>query len=105
MLAVSSIFGIHLEDIQYTTTVVTVEPSHIEFFVPECYEELYCFSYNPNSAKEERQQGWAFVDLKAEYSRMGLPNSLWKVTPVNCDYKVDRLEEMPLVFSINPVIG
>ncbi|XP_046880718.1 myotubularin-related protein 7a [Hypomesus transpacificus] len=65
-----------------------VHMSLIRLSHPECYEELYCFSYNPNSAKEERQQGWAFVDLKAEYSRMGLPNSLWKVTPVNCDYKV-----------------
>lgn len=55
---------------------------------PESYEELYCFSYNPNGAKEQRQLDWAFLDLKAEYGRMGLPNSLWKLSPVNCEYKV-----------------
>ncbi|XP_034037794.1 myotubularin-related protein 7a [Thalassophryne amazonica] len=55
---------------------------------PECYEELYCFSYKPNVDKEERWQEWDFLDLKADYSRMGLPNSLWKLSPVNQHYKV-----------------
>uniref|UniRef100_A0A667ZLA5 Myotubularin related protein 7a n=1 Tax=Myripristis murdjan TaxID=586833 RepID=A0A667ZLA5_9TELE len=55
---------------------------------PECYEELYCFSYKPNIDKEERQQQWDFLDLKAEFSRMGVPNSLWKLSSVNRDYKV-----------------
>ncbi|XP_042349294.1 myotubularin-related protein 7a isoform X2 [Plectropomus leopardus] len=55
---------------------------------PEHYEELYCFSYKPNIDEEDRRQEWDFLDLKADYSRMGLPNSLWKLSPVNQHYKV-----------------
>lgn len=55
---------------------------------PERYEELYCFSYKPNVDEEERRQEWDLLDLKADYSRMGLPNSLWKLSPVNQHYKV-----------------
>lgn len=51
-------------------------------------EELYCFSYKPNVDEEERRREWDFLDLKADYSRMGLPNSLWKLSPVNQHYKV-----------------
>ncbi|KAG8004224.1 Myotubularin-related protein 7 [Nibea albiflora] len=54
---------------------------------PESYEELYCFSYKPNVDDEERRQEWDFLDLKADYSRMGLPNSLWKLSPINQHYK------------------
>lgn len=56
----------------------------------ESYKELYCFSYKPNVDEEERLQEWDFLDLKADYSRMGLPNSLWKLSPVNCHYKVSE---------------
>ena len=56
----------------------------------ESYEELYCFSYKPNVDEEERLQEWEFLDLKADYSRMGLPNSLWKLSPVNHHYKVSE---------------
>uniref|UniRef100_A0A8C1U0V7 Myotubularin related protein 7a n=1 Tax=Cyprinus carpio TaxID=7962 RepID=A0A8C1U0V7_CYPCA len=52
------------------------------------YEELYCFSFNPNVGKAEREHSWDFLDLKAEYSRMGLPNKLWHVTPINREYRV-----------------
>uniref|UniRef100_A0A8C2WFM2 Myotubularin related protein 7a n=1 Tax=Cyclopterus lumpus TaxID=8103 RepID=A0A8C2WFM2_CYCLU len=55
---------------------------------PERCEELYCFSYKPNVDEAERRQEWDFLDLKADYSRMGLPNSLWKFSPVNQHYKV-----------------
>uniref|UniRef100_A0A3B5A596 Myotubularin related protein 7 n=1 Tax=Stegastes partitus TaxID=144197 RepID=A0A3B5A596_9TELE len=55
---------------------------------PESYEELYCFSYKPNVDEVERRQEWDFLDLKADYSRMGLPNSLWKLSPVNRHHKV-----------------
>ncbi|MGH0153740.1 UNVERIFIED_CONTAM: hypothetical protein FKN15_061212, partial [Acipenser sinensis] len=55
---------------------------------PEKYEELYCFSFNPNLDKEDREQAWNFIDLKAEYNRMGVPNQLWHITHVNRDYGV-----------------
>ncbi|KAF7648385.1 hypothetical protein LDENG_00157820 [Lucifuga dentata] len=55
---------------------------------PACYEELPCFFDHPNVDKEERQQEWEFLDVKADYSRMGIPNSLWKLSPVNRQYEV-----------------
>uniref|UniRef100_A0A8D0DHR4 Myotubularin related protein 7a n=1 Tax=Sander lucioperca TaxID=283035 RepID=A0A8D0DHR4_SANLU len=57
---------------------------------PERHTELYCFSYKPNVDEKERCQEWDFLDLKADYSRMGLPNSLWKLSPVNQHYKVSE---------------
>uniref|UniRef100_H3CF16 Myotubularin related protein 7a n=1 Tax=Tetraodon nigroviridis TaxID=99883 RepID=H3CF16_TETNG len=55
---------------------------------PERYKELYCFSYNSNTDEQERQQEWAALDVTADYNRMGLPNSLWKLSSVNQQYKV-----------------
>ncbi|KAJ8015140.1 hypothetical protein DPEC_G00023060 [Dallia pectoralis] len=55
---------------------------------PEQYEELYCFSYDANSDREEREKAWDFLNLKSEYSRMGLPNRLWRLSPINHHYKV-----------------
>ncbi|XP_072352954.1 myotubularin-related protein 7b isoform X4 [Scyliorhinus torazame] len=55
---------------------------------PVKYEELYCFSFNPKQEKNERGRGWNLTDLKAEYNRMGVPNSLWQVSHVNRDYGV-----------------
>uniref|UniRef100_A0AAR2K313 Phosphatidylinositol-3-phosphatase n=1 Tax=Pygocentrus nattereri TaxID=42514 RepID=A0AAR2K313_PYGNA len=52
------------------------------------YEELYCFSFKPNIDKAERDQAWDFIDLRAEYSRMGVPNKLWHVSPINREYRV-----------------
>jgi myotubularin-related protein 6/7/8 len=54
----------------------------------EQYEELYCFSYKPNVDEAERKEEWSFLNLKAEYRRLGIPNSLWKSSPVNQSYKV-----------------
>ena len=60
------------------------------FCLAESYTELYCFSYKPNVDEEERRQEWDFLDLKADYSRMGLPNSLWKLSSLNQHYKVSE---------------
>lgn len=76
--------------LQYTFLYFNV-PGHFLMFFPclaEKYEELYCFSFNPNADKAERELSWDFLDLKAEYSRMGLPNKLWHVTPINREYRV-----------------
>ncbi|KAG9272614.1 myotubularin-related protein 7 [Astyanax mexicanus] len=54
----------------------------------ERYEELYCFSFKPNLDKTERDQAWNFIDLRAEYSRMGVPNKLWHLSPINREYRV-----------------
>ena len=56
----------------------------------ESYEELYCFSFKPNVDEEERLLEWAFLDVRADYGRMGLPNSQWKLSPVNKHYKVSE---------------
>ncbi|XP_017328822.1 myotubularin-related protein 7a isoform X2 [Ictalurus punctatus] len=55
---------------------------------PERYEELYCFSFKTNFNKAERDENWDFIDMKAEYSRMGVPNKLWHVTSINREYRV-----------------
>lgn len=60
-------------------------------FPAERYEELYCFSYQPNADEDVRRQEWGFFDFKADYSRMGLPNAQWKLSPINKNYKVSRL--------------
>lgn len=58
------------------------------FGTTERYEELYCFSYNSNADEQERRREWALLDVTADYNRMGLPNALWKLSPVNQQYKV-----------------
>ncbi|XP_059407984.1 myotubularin-related protein 7b isoform X1 [Carassius carassius] len=55
---------------------------------PECYGELFCFSFNPNLDKELREKAWGFIDLKAEFSRMGIPSNLWHVTAANHEYRL-----------------
>uniref|UniRef100_A0A4W3IS19 Myotubularin related protein 7a n=1 Tax=Callorhinchus milii TaxID=7868 RepID=A0A4W3IS19_CALMI len=55
---------------------------------PVKFEELYCFSFSTKQHKNEREQGWKMVDLKAEYNRMGIPNSFWQVSQANRDYGV-----------------
>nr|XP_046256702.1 myotubularin-related protein 7b isoform X2 [Scatophagus argus] len=55
---------------------------------PEKYSELYCLSFNPSVNKEEREESWNFIDLMADYKRMGVPNNLWVCTAANSEYKV-----------------
>ncbi|KAJ8269698.1 hypothetical protein COCON_G00123050 [Conger conger] len=55
---------------------------------PERYGELSCFSFKPKLDKEARGLAWSFIDLKAEYSRMGFPNNLWQITHANHEYRV-----------------
>lgn len=55
---------------------------------PEKYSELYCMSFNPNVNKEEREESWSFIDLAADYKRMGVPNNLWVQTMANSEYRV-----------------
>ncbi|XP_023190168.1 myotubularin-related protein 7-like isoform X2 [Xiphophorus maculatus] len=55
---------------------------------PVRYSELYCLSFNPNANKEEREESWSFIDLKADYRRMGVPNNLWVATAANSEYRV-----------------
>ncbi|XP_048851808.1 myotubularin-related protein 7b isoform X1 [Brienomyrus brachyistius] len=55
---------------------------------PERYTELYCFAFNPNLDAEAREESWNFIDLKAEFVRMGLPNSLWQMSTANREYRV-----------------
>ncbi|KAM6940679.1 myotubularin-related protein 7b [Xenentodon cancila] len=55
---------------------------------PEKYSELYCLSFNPNVNKEEREESWNFINLTADYKRMGVPNNLWVTTAANSEYRV-----------------
>lgn len=54
----------------------------------ERYTELSCFSYHPNVNKDDREEAWSFIDLRAEYGRMGIPSNLWYHTPANSEYRV-----------------
>lgn len=38
--------------------------------------------------KEEREESWTFIDLMADYKRMGVPNNLWVTTEANSEYRV-----------------
>lgn len=38
--------------------------------------------------KEKREESWNFIDLQADYKRMGVPNNLWVTTAVNGEYRV-----------------
>lgn len=96
-----TLYNISVSQCKYTRegflfiSLVTLTHTVLRFDEPvpclaESYTELYCFSYKPNVDEEERRQEWEFLDLKADYSRMGLPNSLWKLSPVNRHYKVSE---------------
>ncbi|XP_030643738.1 myotubularin-related protein 7b [Chanos chanos] len=65
-----------------------VQASVLRLSRPERYVELYCFSFNPNLNKEEREKGWSLIDPRAEFSRMGIPSNLWHITPANSEYRV-----------------
>uniref|UniRef100_A0A8C7WRH3 Myotubularin related protein 7a n=1 Tax=Oryzias sinensis TaxID=183150 RepID=A0A8C7WRH3_9TELE len=86
---------IHCKNFQVLHFSVPQESDCLDVFLslqrlsqPEKYEELYCFSYKPNVP--QRRQEWAFVDARADYRRMGLPNSQWKLSSVNRHYKVSE---------------
>lgn len=65
-----------------------VQASLVRLSRPEKYSELYCLSFNPNVNKEEREESWNFMDLMADYKRMGVPNNLWVATAANSEYRV-----------------
>ncbi|TRY88057.1 hypothetical protein DNTS_000039 [Danionella cerebrum] len=55
---------------------------------PERYGELFCFSFNPNLDRELREKAWCFIDLKADFNRMGIPSNLWHITAANHEYRL-----------------
>ena len=62
--------------------------SSLLFIFLETLEDLYAFSYNPQSEQLTRSAGWALFDIQSEYARMGLPNSEWCCSNLNKDYRV-----------------
>ncbi|XP_068448233.1 myotubularin-related protein 7-like isoform X3 [Clinocottus analis] len=65
-----------------------IHTSLIRLSRPEKYSELYCLSFNPNVNKVEREESWNFIDIMADFKRMGVPNNLWVATAVNNEYRV-----------------
>ncbi|KAM8880315.1 phosphatidylinositol-3-phosphate phosphatase MTMR7-like isoform 1-T1 [Spinachia spinachia] len=65
-----------------------VHTSLLRLSRPEKYSELYCLSFNPNVNKVEREESWNFIDLTADFKRMGVPNNLWVATAANSEYRV-----------------
>lgn len=43
--------------------------------------------------KEKREESWNFIDLLADYKRMGVPNNLWVATAVNSEYRVSSIRQ------------
>ncbi|KAM4604225.1 myotubularin-related protein 7b [Polymixia lowei] len=74
--------------IQQERDCMDVHTSLTRLSRPEKYSELYCLSFNPNVNKEEREESWGFIDLTADYRRMGVPNNLWVTTAANSEYRV-----------------
>ena len=69
----------------------------------EKYSDLYAFHYQPKEGEMVKQSsGWALFDSQNEYSRMGLPNDLWRSTSLNSDYEVQcifhRSDSCPVCF-------
>ena len=57
--------------------------------IAEKYSELYAFHYRPKEGEMVKQSsGWALFDSQNEYSRMGVPNELWRSTSLNYEYEV-----------------
>lgn len=56
----------------------------------EKYSELFCMSFNPNVNKVEREESWNFIDIMADFKRMGVPNNLWVATAANNEYRVSE---------------
>ncbi|XP_078370553.1 phosphatidylinositol-3,5-bisphosphate 3-phosphatase MTMR6-like isoform X2 [Oculina patagonica] len=62
--------------------------SLLQLSKPEKLEDLYAFSYNPQTEKLTRSAGWALFDIQSEYARMGLPNNEWCCSSLNKDYQI-----------------
>ncbi|EDO34710.1 predicted protein [Nematostella vectensis] len=54
----------------------------------EKLEDLYAFSYSPQTEKLTQSAGWALFDIKSDYTRMGVPSDLWTATQLNKDYEL-----------------
>uniref|UniRef100_A0A8C3A8E6 Myotubularin phosphatase domain-containing protein n=1 Tax=Cyclopterus lumpus TaxID=8103 RepID=A0A8C3A8E6_CYCLU len=65
-----------------------IHTSLVRLSRPEKYSELYCLSFNPNVNKVEREESWNFIDIMADFKRMGVPNNLWVATAANSEYRV-----------------
>ncbi|XP_040262420.1 myotubularin-related protein 8 [Bufo bufo] len=65
-----------------------VHSSLLKLSQPVQYEDLYAFSYNPKFHQDERLMEWKLIDLKLEYTRMGIPNTHWVLSDINKDFKV-----------------
>uniref|UniRef100_A0A672LTE0 Myotubularin-related protein 8 n=1 Tax=Sinocyclocheilus grahami TaxID=75366 RepID=A0A672LTE0_SINGR len=65
-----------------------VYPSLLRLFQPVKEEELYAFLYNPHQNEEDRRQGWEFINVANDFSRMGLSNDYWEISHLNKDYEV-----------------
>ncbi|XP_072532714.1 phosphatidylinositol-3,5-bisphosphate 3-phosphatase MTMR8 [Salminus brasiliensis] len=65
-----------------------VHQSLLRLSQPVKEEELYAFLYNPQQSDAERLDGWSLVDIRTDFSRMGLPNELWEISHINSSYEL-----------------
>uniref|UniRef100_A0A8C1F6R0 Myotubularin related protein 8 n=2 Tax=Cyprinus carpio TaxID=7962 RepID=A0A8C1F6R0_CYPCA len=64
-----------------------VYQSLLRLFQPVKEEELYAFLYNPHQNEEDRRQGWEYINVANDFSRMGLSNDFWEISHLNKNYE------------------
>uniref|UniRef100_A0A8C1I9Y7 Myotubularin related protein 8 n=1 Tax=Cyprinus carpio TaxID=7962 RepID=A0A8C1I9Y7_CYPCA len=65
-----------------------VYQSLLRLFQPVKEEELYAFLYNPHQNEEDRRQGWEYINVANDFSRMGLSNDFWEISHLNKNYEI-----------------
>ena len=58
------------------------------FSQPATVEDLYAFSYSPQSLSLEQKDGWDVFDPIVEFKRQGVPNENWKASDANEEYRI-----------------
>lgn len=72
----------------------------------EKYSQLYAFHYKPKEGELVKQSsGWALFDSQNEYSRMGVPNELWRSTSLNYDYEVCTSHYNSVISLVMIILG
>ncbi|CAH8494735.1 unnamed protein product [Schistosoma turkestanicum] len=65
--------------------------------------ELPCYRFVPPDCYWSREEGWSSFSLESQYSRFGLPNSLWSSTSVNKNFEI--CDTYPTVLYVPSMIS
>ena len=65
-----------------------VYESLLHFSQPASVQDLYAFSYSPQSLNLTQKDGWDMFNVVDEFKRQGVPNENWKASDSNEDYRI-----------------